>query len=288
MRGAAMLSPSHPLPEDHRGSPPNRGGPRSAPHVPADSSDGDLELSAVRHQPEGLEQLQAQTKFTKKELQSLYRGFKSVSAQGRVSGSGRSPMGLTRCPLLPPQECPSGRVDEETFTLIYAQFFPQGGEWGRPGVASPPQKKKIRGAPTPPLPLSPLRRRQRLRSLLVHRLRRRRQRGALLRGEQWGGHQCHGGTPVPQGDVGATTLGSAEVAGLDASVPSSVIHQIGVPGRCCVRRASRAGTRRGFARSGSAGPNGGAPPPRKSAAPSPAGAGGLRGACGSSWHIPGD
>ncbi|XP_071883316.1 calsenilin isoform X2 [Anas platyrhynchos] len=91
-----------------------------------DSSDGDLELSAVRHQPEGLEQLQAQTKFTKKELQSLYRGFKSVSAQGRVSGSGRSPMGLTRCPLLPPQECPSGRVDEETFTLIYAQFFPQG------------------------------------------------------------------------------------------------------------------------------------------------------------------
>lgn len=33
----------------------------------------------VRHQPEGLEQLQAQTKFTKKELQSLYRGFKNVS-----------------------------------------------------------------------------------------------------------------------------------------------------------------------------------------------------------------
>lgn len=33
----------------------------------------------VRHQPEGLEQLQAQTKFTKMELQSLYRGFKNVS-----------------------------------------------------------------------------------------------------------------------------------------------------------------------------------------------------------------
>ncbi|KAI7797900.1 putative calsenilin-like, partial [Triplophysa rosa] len=43
----------------------------------ADSSDSDLELSTVRHQPEGLEQLQAQTKFTKKELQSLYRGFKN-------------------------------------------------------------------------------------------------------------------------------------------------------------------------------------------------------------------
>ncbi|MBN3317505.1 CSEN protein, partial [Atractosteus spatula] len=42
------------------------------------SSDSDLELSTVRHQPEGLEQLQAQTKFTKKELQSLYRGFKNA------------------------------------------------------------------------------------------------------------------------------------------------------------------------------------------------------------------
>ncbi|NXJ86723.1 CSEN protein, partial [Trogon melanurus] len=52
------------------------------------------------HQPEGLEQLLARTKFTKKELQSLYRGFKN--------------------------ECPSGLVDEETFKLIYSQFFPQG------------------------------------------------------------------------------------------------------------------------------------------------------------------
>uniref|UniRef100_A0A671KYZ3 Calsenilin-like n=1 Tax=Sinocyclocheilus anshuiensis TaxID=1608454 RepID=A0A671KYZ3_9TELE len=67
---------------------------------PIDSSDSDLELSTVRHQPEGLEQLQAQTKFTKKELQSLYRGFKN--------------------------ECPSGLVDEETFKTIYSQFFPQG------------------------------------------------------------------------------------------------------------------------------------------------------------------
>ncbi|XP_061148782.1 calsenilin-like isoform X3 [Syngnathus typhle] len=65
-----------------------------------DSSDCDLELSMVRHQPEGLEQLQAQTKFTRKELQSLYRGFKN--------------------------ECPSGLVDEETFKTIYSQFFPQG------------------------------------------------------------------------------------------------------------------------------------------------------------------
>uniref|UniRef100_A0A8C4UW55 Potassium voltage-gated channel interacting protein 3 n=1 Tax=Falco tinnunculus TaxID=100819 RepID=A0A8C4UW55_FALTI len=66
----------------------------------ADSGDAELELSAVRHQPEGLEQLLARTKFTKKELQSLYRGFKN--------------------------ECPSGLVDEETFKFIYSQFFPQG------------------------------------------------------------------------------------------------------------------------------------------------------------------
>lgn len=45
---------------------------------PTESSDSDLELSTVRHQPEGLDQLQLQTKFTRKELQSLYRGFKNV------------------------------------------------------------------------------------------------------------------------------------------------------------------------------------------------------------------
>ncbi|XP_006059906.1 calsenilin isoform X1 [Bubalus bubalis] len=66
----------------------------------SDGSDSELELSAARHQPEGLDQLQAQTKFTKKELQSLYRGFKN--------------------------ECPTGLVDEDTFKLIYSQFFPQG------------------------------------------------------------------------------------------------------------------------------------------------------------------
>uniref|UniRef100_G3PYA4 EF-hand domain-containing protein n=2 Tax=Gasterosteus aculeatus aculeatus TaxID=481459 RepID=G3PYA4_GASAC len=64
------------------------------------SCDGEFELSMVRHQPEGLDQLQAQTQFTRKELQSLYRGFKN--------------------------ECPSGLVDEETFKTIYSQFFPQG------------------------------------------------------------------------------------------------------------------------------------------------------------------
>ncbi|MGH0116434.1 UNVERIFIED_CONTAM: hypothetical protein FKN15_017084 [Acipenser sinensis] len=44
--------------------------------------------------------MEAQTNFTKRELQVLYRGFKN--------------------------ECPSGVVNEDTFKQIYAQFFPQG------------------------------------------------------------------------------------------------------------------------------------------------------------------
>ncbi|KAK3545577.1 hypothetical protein QTP70_008125 [Hemibagrus guttatus] len=66
----------------------------------ADSTEDELELSAVRHRPEGLEQLEAQSRFSRKELQILYRGFKN--------------------------ECPSGVVNEDTFKDIYAQFFPQG------------------------------------------------------------------------------------------------------------------------------------------------------------------
>ncbi|XP_039943829.1 calsenilin isoform X3 [Hirundo rustica] len=75
-------------------------GSRGRFRVHQDSSDADVELPTIRHQPEGLEQLLARTKFTKMELQSLYRGFKN--------------------------ECPSGLVDEETFTFIYSRFFPQG------------------------------------------------------------------------------------------------------------------------------------------------------------------
>ncbi|XP_052005663.1 Kv channel-interacting protein 1-like isoform X2 [Xyrauchen texanus] len=65
-----------------------------------DKIDDELELSIVCHRPEGLEQLQAQTNFSKKELQVLYRGFKN--------------------------ECPCGAVNEETFKQIYSQFFPHG------------------------------------------------------------------------------------------------------------------------------------------------------------------
>merc|ERR1711860_486462 len=60
----------------------------------------ELELQVVRYKPEGLETLCRNTKFLRKELQIMYRGFK--------------------------QECPTGIVSEETFKEIYAQFFPQG------------------------------------------------------------------------------------------------------------------------------------------------------------------
>uniref|UniRef100_A0A8C2U9L3 Kv channel-interacting protein 4 n=1 Tax=Coturnix japonica TaxID=93934 RepID=A0A8C2U9L3_COTJA len=66
----------------------------------ADTVEDEMEMATVRHRPEALELLEAQSKFTKKELQILYRGFKN--------------------------ECPSGVVNEETFKEIYSQFFPQG------------------------------------------------------------------------------------------------------------------------------------------------------------------
>lgn len=53
----------------------------------------EFELSTVCHRPEGLEQLQEQTKFTRKELQVLYRGFKNVSAKQNQTGEGQ---GLSR------------------------------------------------------------------------------------------------------------------------------------------------------------------------------------------------
>ncbi|KAK3094954.1 hypothetical protein FSP39_008312 [Pinctada imbricata] len=59
-----------------------------------------MEIQVVRYKPEGLDNLCRTTKFTRKELQIMYRGFK--------------------------QECPSGIVNEETFKEIYAQFFPLG------------------------------------------------------------------------------------------------------------------------------------------------------------------
>ncbi|XP_058715280.1 calsenilin isoform X3 [Poecile atricapillus] len=91
-----------------------------------DSGDADVELPTIRHQPEGLEQLLARTKFTKSELQSLYRGFKNVSLGVRHPKSLGPHFLRGHRRRSPSQECPSGLVDEETFTLIYSRFFPQG------------------------------------------------------------------------------------------------------------------------------------------------------------------
>lgn len=69
----------------------------------------DLEMQVVRYKPEGLDALCRTTKFSRKELQIMYRGFK--------------------------QECPTGIVNEDTFKEIYSQFFPQGDTWGGIGVS---------------------------------------------------------------------------------------------------------------------------------------------------------
>lgn len=54
--------------------------------------------SMLRYNPPSLDHLTHRTKFSRKEIQSIYQGFK--------------------------QECPSGLIDEENFRQIYQQFFP--------------------------------------------------------------------------------------------------------------------------------------------------------------------
>ncbi|KAK8730893.1 hypothetical protein OTU49_007683, partial [Cherax quadricarinatus] len=60
----------------------------------------EFSLTVQRYRPEELHKLAKTTRFTKKEIQLIYRGFK--------------------------QECPTGLVDEEGFKSIFDQFFPQG------------------------------------------------------------------------------------------------------------------------------------------------------------------
>lgn len=67
-----------------------------------DSELEDLE-TPPRYRPDSLESLCRATRFTQAEIKRIYRGFKA--------------------------ECPTGVVREETFKMIYAQFFPQGGEY---------------------------------------------------------------------------------------------------------------------------------------------------------------
>jgi Ca2+-binding EF-hand superfamily protein len=67
-----------------------------------DSEFEDLDGQHVHFRPEAIDTLCQLTKFNKRELQLMYRGFK--------------------------QEAPSGVVHEDTFKLIYAQFFPKGAD----------------------------------------------------------------------------------------------------------------------------------------------------------------
>lgn len=71
----------------------------SFPNFLADSVEDEFELSTVCHRPEGLEQLQEQTKFTRKELQVLYRGFKNVSSPHSFSAA-MHPLGILLRPVV--------------------------------------------------------------------------------------------------------------------------------------------------------------------------------------------
>lgn len=62
-----------------------------SPLVP-DKIEDELEMTMVCHRPEGLEQLEAQTNFTKRELQVLYRGFKNVRPTGPLKAPAGSPI----------------------------------------------------------------------------------------------------------------------------------------------------------------------------------------------------
>lgn len=61
------------------------------------------ELEATpRYRPDSLAQICKTTRFSEVEIKRMYRGFKA--------------------------HCPNGIVKEDTFKIIYAQFFPQGGK----------------------------------------------------------------------------------------------------------------------------------------------------------------
>ncbi|KAG7298782.1 hypothetical protein JYU34_017213, partial [Plutella xylostella] len=68
--------------------------------VRPDSELEELGEQLPRYRPDSIAALRRATRFTEPELKRLYRGFKA--------------------------ECPTGVVKEDTFKLIYAQFFPQG------------------------------------------------------------------------------------------------------------------------------------------------------------------
>jgi Ca2+-binding EF-hand superfamily protein len=77
------------------------------PRPPLFLSLADCELEELeapqRYRPDSLAQICKTTKFSEPEIKRMYRGFKN--------------------------HCPNGMVKEDTFKIIYAQFFPQGGEY---------------------------------------------------------------------------------------------------------------------------------------------------------------
>lgn len=92
-------------------------------------------------------------------------------------------------------------MDEETFTLIYAQFFPQGGELGRPWAASPPLKKKYGVLPHPPLTCLPSPDASAYAHFLFNAFDA--DGSGALCFEVSSGAAPQGGTPVPRRDAGA-------------------------------------------------------------------------------------
>lgn len=81
-----------------------------------DSVEDDFELSTVCHRPESMDKLQEQTKFTKKELQVLYRGFKNV---GLVTEDSEKTGVLVKCVHI---LCKMG-INEFTFFKMYFLYF---------------------------------------------------------------------------------------------------------------------------------------------------------------------
>ncbi|KAL3317815.1 Kv channel-interacting protein 4 [Cichlidogyrus casuarinus] len=66
----------------------------------SDAELDEFDPTVVQHKPTCLATLLKKTKFSRRELQLMYRGFK--------------------------QDCPNGTIDEDTFKDIYSKFFPQG------------------------------------------------------------------------------------------------------------------------------------------------------------------
>lgn len=75
-------------------------------NCPLKLADSELEEfeTPARYRPDSLSALSRATRFTEDEIKRIYRGFKA--------------------------ECPTGVVKEDTFKVIYSQFFPQGGSCG--------------------------------------------------------------------------------------------------------------------------------------------------------------